>query len=214
MGQISLSIQRKGQRITWAAGPLAVRAFGWETADEICRGLRVQFQRAEAWTAGVPADGQDAETTVRWDGVALQLRHEAGKVLVISGGKLLFDMPPAYARKLWTATVAQARLAEEEAKADALVMDQAIVMRAGAPFGLTDNPKIQAEAVKEAVHNRNLRRFMPGGVRATRILGAPVVRMPKAKPAAELRALMRRMSPADRSAFQARLAGAAGTVTT
>lgn len=105
----------------------------------------------------------------------MRIRHEGTDVLLIKGGKLLVRMP-------WSAALAIAgeirrvgKLAEEEAKAEGIIMDQAIVFRAGLPFGLTSRPDMQAEAAKEAAWNSKLRRYMPGGIRSREQFGTPTV---------------------------------------
>lgn len=71
--------------------------------------------------------------------------------------------------------LAKAREAEELEKADDVARDHAILLRAGFPVGLTRHPKIQDEAVKIAAWNRDLRRYMPGGIKSQEQLGTPSV---------------------------------------
>lgn len=105
----------------------------------------------------------------------LRIRQEGSDVLLIRGGKLLVRLP-------WDAALVVARelhqagkLAEEQAKAEGIVMDQAIVLRAGMPFGLSSDPRIQREAGKEAAWNSKLRRYMPGGIKSQEQVGRPAV---------------------------------------
>lgn len=104
----------------------------------------------------------------------LQIRQEGTRVLFIKGGKILLDLPWDAALEVSRETYIRARAAEEIAKADAVIMDQAIVQRAGMQFGMTNNRDIQVEAMKEAVHNPLLRRHMPT-IKSQEILGAPSV---------------------------------------
>lgn len=76
----------------------------------------------------------------------------------------------------------KAKAAEEYAKAEDIIFDQAIMYRSGAPFALSDNAKIQDEAKKEAVYNRELRRSNlklaeqpAGGIPSQEQVGVPTV---------------------------------------
>lgn len=69
----------------------------------------------------------------------------------------------------------QAKQAEEYAKAEGIIFDQALLVRLGANIGLSSNPAIQAEAAKEAAWNSDLRRYLPGGVKSKEQFGAPSV---------------------------------------
>lgn len=86
------------------------------------------------------------------------------------------EMPWQKAKELARALLTVAAKAEEFEKAAGIAFDQAVLLRSGAPFGLTDNPDIQKEAAKEAAWNSELRRKMPGGVKSEEVLGTPVVR--------------------------------------
>lgn len=73
-----------------------------------------------------------------------------------------------------------ARRAEEHAKANQLIADGAILLRAGCPIGLSSRPDIKAEVRKEAQHNAQLRRYMPSpSIRSTEAWGVPRVLQPK-----------------------------------
>lgn len=74
------------------------------------------------------------------------------------------------------ALLEKASMAEEHARANEIILDSAILLRAGVPIGLSSNPKIQAEARKEAVWNRDLRRYMRGGgIASGEQFGAPTI---------------------------------------
>jgi hypothetical protein len=106
---------------------------------------------------------------------SLTVRREGEKVLLLSGGILIAEMPWRAADELATALKAKARLAEEEEKGGQIALDSAILMRAGVPFSFSSRPDILKEAVKEAAWNCSLRRYMPGGVKSKEIFGAPTV---------------------------------------
>lgn len=127
------------------------RGYGvpWRKADEIAKRLRGLI--AEAVIAG---DAHD----VRFD---------------LTDRTYFF--PLELAKAFRDALVAKAREAEEQEMAPQIVRDAAILARAGVPIGLSNDPKIQAEAMKEAHWNTELRRAMPGGVKSEAILGTPSV---------------------------------------
>lgn len=106
---------------------------------------------------------------------SLTVRQEGEKVLLLSGGVLIAEMPWQAADELANALRAKARQAEEQSKAESVVYDSAILMRAGAPFSFSIRPDILKESRKEAAWNSNLRRYMPGGVRSTEVFGTPSV---------------------------------------
>ena len=91
------------------------------------------------------------------------VRREGTRVLVLSGGRLLFDLEWDAALALARALRVQGKAAEEEASAERIVMDQAILTRLGVPFGLTSRPDMLREACKEAAWNSDLRRYVPPG---------------------------------------------------
>jgi hypothetical protein len=180
---------------------------GWKAALALAAAIRKQMRVARAWELD-NATPLEPEILVC---NAIGVRHEMGRILVLHGGALRFDMGWRYAARIWAAIVSKGREAEEWAKADQVALDGAIMFRSGAPIGFTDNPAIQAEIVKEAVHNRDLRRFMPGGVRSEVLLGAPVIKQHSPDADAEVRRLAEKMSPADRRALAAQIAGAEPT---
>lgn len=87
----------------------------------------------------------------------------------------VYFFPVALAPAFADALVAKARECDEQEHADQVVHDNAILFRAGVPIGLSNDPKIAEETVKEAVHNRDLRRALPGGVKSTVLLGTPAI---------------------------------------
>ncbi len=105
----------------------------------------------------------------------VQIRQEGPEVLLVIDGRAL-KMPWNVALDVSKALAIKARKAEEIAKAEGIIFDQALLIRTGAPLGLTDNPDIQKEAAKEAAHNGDLRRYLPGGVKGAEQFGCPTVR--------------------------------------
>ena len=106
----------------------------------------------------------------------ITVRRDGPNVILIMENRRPLDMPWDAALSLAKAITRQARLAEEQAKAPAIALDQALLMRSGAPFGLTNNPDIIAEAKKEAVGNTKLRRYLTGN--RAKGIGGPTVGAP------------------------------------
>ena len=82
-----------------------------------------------------------------------------GRILMI-GADPAMDMPWQKADDLARALTIMARRAEEYEKRAIITMDNALLQRSGANFGLSDRPDINGETVKEALHNKDLRRLM------------------------------------------------------
>lgn len=106
-----------------------------------------------------------------------------GRVLMIIDGKMVADVPHEAAARMAKALAQVAKVAEENANALKVAGDVAILLRAGANIGLTNNPRINAEAAKRAQWDSDLRRYMPGGVKSNEQFGRPAVRVgaPKTK---------------------------------
>ncbi len=105
----------------------------------------------------------------------VRVHQEGPEVQLIIDGRALL-MPWNVALDVSNALRIKARAAEEIAKAEGIIFDQALLIRTGAPLGFTDNPDIQNEAGKEAAHNPALRKYLPGGVKGTEQFGTPTVR--------------------------------------
>jgi hypothetical protein len=194
----TLSVAREKTVVALILNGRRVMAMPWQTADELRLAIREQTRAARAGTV-------TAEITIRSGSAVLSVRHEGGLVLLIGDGRLLIDMPPIIAERLWRSILVQARKAEEVAKAGQIALDQALLIRSGAFFGLTDHPVIRAEAIKEAGHNRLLRSAIPS-IRSTEVFGVPVVSHETRSPYLQLRDLAARMPRDQRRAVLATLA--------
>lgn len=99
---------------------------------------------------------------------AVAVRQEGPRVLLIRAGQVILDMPADAAVALGPIIAAQGRKAQECIPRVAMQVahDEALLLRKGIPLSLTSHPLIRAEAEKEAVSNRALRRAMPGGVKS------------------------------------------------
>ena len=106
----------------------------------------------------------------------IRIRQEGAEVTLIVDGKAAFAAPWNVALDIAHEMIAKARLAEEHAKANQIIFDNAMLFRSGAPFGLSNNKNIVTESLKEAAHNYTLRRHMAGGIKSTAIVGTPEVR--------------------------------------
>ncbi len=104
----------------------------------------------------------------------VRIHQEGPEVQLVIDGRSLM-MPWNVALDVARAMEKKARKAEEVAKHEQITFDQALLIRTGAPLGFTNNPDIQAEAEKEAAHNPALRKYLPGGVKATEQFGTPNV---------------------------------------
>lgn len=100
---------------------------------------------------------------------------DGDKVVVSFNQRLFLVLGHQAAADVAKALAQCAKQAEEHAKAGRIITDSAILMRAGFPFSLSNNEKILAEAAKEAAWNRDLRRFMPGGVKSEEVVGTPTL---------------------------------------
>ena len=106
-------------------------------------------------------------------------------VVVIMNGRRVLDVPWDAALQLARAITIQARRIEEQVKALDIIADQALLMRSGAPFGLTSHPDLIAEAKKEAVNNPKLRKYLTGkragGIGSDSVVGKPTIIQHKPK---------------------------------
>lgn len=110
----------------------------------------------------------------------IRVIQNGARVLLLIDGKRVEGMPHHAAMQLSRALAGVAKLADEWDQAERIVADQALLMRAGAPFGLSDNPKIIAEARKQAELDRDLRRYLPRpaipAIASRETFGAPTIR--------------------------------------
>jgi hypothetical protein len=110
--------------------------------------------------------GQINTINVSADGANVQLAYN---------GKLVADLEWKAALALAKALYIKAKQAEEWAKADQVMGDQALMLRTNAPFGLTNNPAILKEAAKEAQWG-DMRRYVPmKGVPSREAFGTPAI---------------------------------------
>jgi len=132
----------------------------------------------------IKASGCEAAYELTWqraDAIARELKTPridmlgVLKVVRLDLPQKTFLLPTKLAAELGKSLTAKAREAEQLQEAEKTIHDAAILIRAGADFGLAPGPKMLAEAVKEAQSNSTLRRFMPGGIKSKAVFGAPSV---------------------------------------
>lgn len=89
------------------------------------------------------------------------------------------EIPFKVARLVANLMKAKANFAMEQRPrvAEQIAVDSAILIRAGVPLGLSNNPKILDMAKTEAESNRDLRRYMPG-IKSEVQFGTPAIKSP------------------------------------
>ena len=105
-------------------------------------------------------------------------------VVVVMDGRRILDVPWDAALQLARAITIQAKRIEEQVKALKIIDDQALLIRTGAPFGLTNHPALMKEAKKEAANNDKLRKYIPhvsDSIRSREAVGTPTITLNKPK---------------------------------
>ncbi len=115
---------------------------------------------------------------------SLRFRQVGAAVDVIVDGRLVASLPWQAALDSARALQGVARLAETHAKVEQVVDDHALLIRAGVPIGLSHTPRMIDEAAKRAAWDRDLRRYLPGGVKSREAFGTPAIRTHQPRTAA------------------------------
>ena len=108
----------------------------------------------------------------------VNIRIDGKFVILLEGGTVLLELPWDAALALANAMKVQARRIEERIKASEIIRDQALLMRAGIPIGLSSNSDIMKEAAKEAAWDTDLRRAIPS-IKSAEKFGVPTLKMEK-----------------------------------
>jgi hypothetical protein len=104
-----------------------------------------------------------------------QVAVEFGRVVLAIDGRS-WNLPWQAALELGRGLLSAAKRAEEIADANRIIADQALLVRAGAPFAISDHPKILDAARNEAQWDSSLRRALPKpGARAGVEFGVPSI---------------------------------------
>lgn len=107
--------------------------------------------------------------------VEVKVDEDKGRVIILEEGKVVLNVPWNMALSIGKSMIKQAKIVEEHENANQIIKDQALIQRVGFPVGLTNNPKIQKEAMKEAVNSKKLRKALPGGIKSQSIVGTPTL---------------------------------------
>ncbi len=83
------------------------------------------------------------------------------RVVMVHNGKVITDMPWQSAYEFAKQLQKAGGKAEEFAKREQIIDDQALLIRTNAPIGLSADPHIQKEAFKKAETDRGLRKAIP-----------------------------------------------------
>lgn len=107
--------------------------------------------------------------------VKVRIRTDGAKVFVGVNDRMFLEIGAKEAKEFVRELARAALLAEEHEQAERLIHEGAILARAGFPLTLSDHPKILDAVRSEAAWNSDLRRYMPGGVKAKELVGTPTV---------------------------------------
>ncbi len=107
-----------------------------------------------------------------------QVRQDGDRVLLAIDGKV-WNLPWQSAIELGRLLQSFGKQAEEIAIANRVIADQALLLRVGAPFALSNHPKIRDAAKTEAAWG-SLRRYLPARFRDAEF-GVPTIRQEKPK---------------------------------
>jgi len=106
--------------------------------------------------------------------VQVKLKRDGSTVLLAVSDKTA-RLSGEIAKKFGALLIQAGLKAEEEAKAQSIALDHAILPRAGVRVGLSDRRDIQDEAGKLAAWDGDLRRYMPNSIRSEASLGTPTI---------------------------------------
>lgn len=179
--QASLLFPTEGARVLIVLNGFRVADLDWERARLLGRAL----QRPREIEPPSP----------------FSFRIELDRLFVGMGDAILFgDLPYDAAAQAGQILIMQAGAAEESAKAEQIIADQALATRAGLNFGLSNNPKILEAAKSEAFHNRELRLAIPT-MRGTAMYGTPGVKQYSPDPHVGALEQLADMTPEQRKAL-------------
>ena len=110
------------------------------------------------------------------------------KVDLIINGALVCKMPIQQAKEVGKALNQQANKLQEIINREQIIFDQAMLSRSGAKFGLITDPRLKLPAIKEALYNSKLKRWLfgrskgMGNIQSKGIVGAPALHRHKPTP--------------------------------
>jgi hypothetical protein len=162
-GPVDWTVRTEGTEVQWVVNGRAFVVGPWKMFLEVYQAMRRLL------------DGVTEKATV---GPLVFHREIEDDVAITRGGSLVCRIPIRAFRRIAAATLQQTKRAEErEPKvAEHLVEQNALLLRAGAPFGLTSTPMLKAATLREAATNSKLRRALPG-MRDTKLYEPPAVKV-------------------------------------
>ena len=101
-------------------------------------------------------------------------RTGGSRVLLIQDGVVKLDLPWQMVDHVCRAMKEKAKLAEAADSRGPIIADQALLAAHGVPLGLTDDPRMQKEALKQAETLRSY--YNIRGAEPTEIVGVPALR--------------------------------------
>lgn len=108
---------------------------------------------------------------------SVRIRQEGVNVVIISeDGRTLLDVPYTAALAIAKEMISLAKQCEAIAQRENIIRDQAILLKTGLPISLTSDKYMQQEAAKEALYDRDLRRYMGPGIATQEQFGTPEVK--------------------------------------
>lgn len=98
------------------------------------------------------------------------------QMVLLLNGQLVAYLPWRIADEVASKIRGVARKCEEYEKANSIILADAALIRSGAPFSLTSNPRIREESFKEAQWDSAVRKAMPlRGVPSPKACGTPTL---------------------------------------
>lgn len=131
----------------------------WKDADELGNALREIYYGRESVVHASP-------------NILVQLYD--GGLDVLYRGNLALKIPTAAVLEVFRVVKQVTRFAEALHEVHKTIYDQALLLKGGAPYGLTDNPKVIDEAVKEALWETDVKKyFSTPGIPSKAVFGVP-----------------------------------------
>ena len=109
------------------------------------------------------------------DELVKALRSSKDNPTRIRFGATAYDIPLSMCRPFARKLKRKVALAEHWAERERIADDGALLCRVGYPVGITDNPAIQNEIRKRAAWDKDLRRYLPGGVKSEEVIGCATI---------------------------------------
>lgn len=153
---------------------VALGSVPWQFADELAMG----FKRAASFGAAFYDSGViSSPVDLFFPGPPFELRpdpHDLTRTLMIVSGKASAAIPWTTCIQIASSFRVAARKGEEYAKANDIIRDQALLVRTGAPFAFSDDPRILDAARTEAQWG-DTRTQMPMSIPSPRGVGTPEI---------------------------------------